>query len=274
MLDADEFLNNNYRYLIQEHIHKPDVKIGRIKITSVFEENGLKQYATSYISRLFPKGILFKGNIHEQLDSDLPREIIDVEVFHVGYFQTDKTGRNLPLLLETLKKEPNDCYILYQTAKEYKKLNDYKKAIEFFSRAYHFLTKNESFSPSLIVDFIQLLTKDGQYEHALDIASKEEVFLSFYPDFYFAKGILLMEHVSKKVNPTMDDLKRVEQTFQMCLNIGEQTKVDGMVGTGSFLPAYNLSILYETVGLEKEAVYYLNKAAMWGFEPAILRLNK
>ncbi len=75
--------------------------------------------SSTFISRLAPKGIYFTGSIHEQLDCDYSREIVDIELDHDGYLYTNKFDRNIILILEELKGDTNNSYLLYQAAKTY-----------------------------------------------------------------------------------------------------------------------------------------------------------
>ncbi|MEW8992950.1 hypothetical protein [Clostridium sp.] len=64
----------------------------------------------------YPRGILYKGAIHEQLNSDLPRGNMEFRVDHSGYFEKDKSERNLDILFKEFKSNKEDPYVLYQIA--------------------------------------------------------------------------------------------------------------------------------------------------------------
>lgn len=119
VLDADEYLETGSAELIKEFVAGP-LAIGRVNIISKYLDNGEVRYASSPISRLFPKGVTYKGDIHEQVVSDLPHRLTPITVHHDGYYQTNKTERNIPLLQKGLQKDQNNPYLLMQLAREYK----------------------------------------------------------------------------------------------------------------------------------------------------------
>lgn len=272
VLDADEYLEKTSKDEIQTHINK-GTYVGRISIKSKFEDNGETQESIANISRIFPKGILFEGRIHEQLKTDLPRINTAIKVLHDGYFQTDKTERNISLLEKELELNPNDPYYLFQAGKEYRKRKDYHKAIELFSLSYKLLNKKESFAPNVILEYLNSLINTKRYIEALNITSQEKNYLNNHPDFHFKKGILLMNYLSTKPNPTINEIQEIENSFLRCLEIGVSHENESVIGTGTFLAAFNLGVYYELFSLNNKAKYYYKIAAQYDYKPAIERLK-
>ncbi|PKR86271.1 glycosyltransferase family 2 protein [Heyndrickxia camelliae] len=267
ILDADEYFRQNYRQEIQNHINNGQA-IGRVKVVNTYEQDGIMHEAVVYSLRLFPKGTRYEGRIHEQVVSDLPRKLTKIEVLHDGYYKVDKSSRNIPLLQEEIKSNPNDPYYLYQLGKAYQSKENYLEANKYYQKSYMLINRTEPYAPSLIVQYIHCLSKSSQFVKGLKIIEKEERFLSSYPDFFFTKGILLMNYFSSKPNSNLNDLELIESCFLQCLKIGETNTLEGTVGMGSFLPAYNLGLLYELCGLKEKADYYYQQSAAHGFKPA------
>jgi len=274
-LDADEYVKKNYKKVIQQHIQKGD-KIGRIKIVSKFEYEGETQEAQAFISRLFPRNVHYTGKIHEQLDTNLARVIVPIEVLHDGYYKTDKTERNITILEQELKNNPKDAYYLYQLGKEYKKREDYKVAVNYFKSSYEQLqsNRNQNYIYSVIVEYLNTLIKIESYQEGLNLIVKENRFMSNHPDFYFNKGILMLNYYSTIPNATLNDLLEIELAFLRCLQIGESNHYESVKGTGSFLAAYNLGLLYELLGKNKKAAYYYQQSAKDKYQLAIERLKR
>jgi len=93
--------------------------------------------------RLFPRrpDVFFKGRIHEQLThpDHFPFVFLGVEIRHWGYQDPQaarsKGQRNLALLKESLKNNPNDFYLLYQTGKTLFQLRRHQEAEVFLEKA-------------------------------------------------------------------------------------------------------------------------------------------
>jgi glycosyltransferase involved in cell wall biosynthesis len=273
VLDADEYFINDCRESIQNHIKKGN-KIGRIGIRSKFESNGEVKESVAYVSRLFPKVMKFEGRIHEQLKSELPRITTSIVVLHDGYYITDKTERNISLLARELAENPNDPYFLYQIGKEYRNRKEFEKANEYFLKSYSMITRNENYTANVIIEYLNNLNKLELFAEALRIIDNEAGYLNDHPDFHFAKAVVLTNYLYSTPNPTMKDLKQIENAYLRCLEIGDTCKYESVMGVGSFLTTYNLGLLYELCGLHKKAKYYYKKSAKQNYQPAMNRLKE
>ena len=114
VLDADETVCVGNKETLTNFIVDNPNSIGKIEILSKFLENNEISFSKEWVSRFYPKGILFKGYVHEQLDTTNPRINMNFKVNHSGYFKKDKSERNLQLLFKELENYPGDHYILYQ----------------------------------------------------------------------------------------------------------------------------------------------------------------
>lgn len=271
VLDADEHLSPETAHLIRDFAAGPPA-IGRVTIVSKYLDNGEIRYSQSPISRLFPKGVTYQGSIHEQIVSDLPHHLTGVTIHHEGYFQTDKTDRNLPLLLQELQKDPNNSYLLMQIAREHKNKQDFVQADRYFAQAYKTTTGEEGYFPVLIVDYLYNLMKIGQLDQGYQLIQAEQKNLSRRPDFHFACGMFYMDYVLGNVAAHVDKLPRIEECFLRCLELGEHKETSSVVGTGSFLAAYNLGVYYEVIGDIGKAVHYYQMSAQHEYKKAMERL--
>jgi glycosyltransferase involved in cell wall biosynthesis len=272
VLDADEYILSNHQ-LIRNFIKKNNNKIGRINILSKFFDEGQEKVESSYVSRLFPnKGIFFKGRVHEQLASILPRVNIAVNVAHDGYYQTDKTDRNLPLLLLEHNESPSDTYVLYQIGKQYFLKRDYIKANYYFSLSYRNVSENEYFKPKMVVDYLYSLIRSRNLEIGLKVIKKEKDKLDMSTDFHFVCGIFFMELVFSNVNKYINYFPLIELEYLRCIEIDEGQNQDTVKGTGSYLALYNLGTVYETTGNISKAIEYYKKSSEFKYKPAQKRI--
>ncbi|AWX58575.1 glycosyltransferase family 2 protein [Brevibacillus brevis] len=274
VLDADEYLAPGSADAIKEFISGPPA-IGRISQLSNYLDNGEIRYESVPISRLFPKGVYYTGSIHEQVVSDLPHRMTSVTVYHDGYFETDKTGRNIPLLEKELQKDGNNPYLLMQLAREHKNKQDYVQADYFFSQAYLYATKLEGYYPKLVVEYLYNLMKIGKLDTGYTViqAEQNQDQLSNFPDFHFALGMFYMDYVLSNTAAHIDKLPRIEASFHKCLELGDRKEFGGIIGAGSFLAAYNLGVFYEVIGDHKKAVEYYHFSAEHDYQKAKERLS-
>lgn len=272
VLDADEQLAPETAHLIREFTIGPPA-IGRVTIVSKYLDNGEIRYTRSPISRLFPRGVYYKGNIHEQVISDLPHRLTGVTVYHDGYYETDKTERNLPLLQQALLQDPESPYLNMQLAREWKNKQLFKEADHYFSKAYRLATGNEGYYSNLVVDYLYNLIKIGKLEEGYEVIQGEQEALSMSPDFFFAAGMFYMDYVLGNVAAHLDKLPLIETSFRRCLELGERKENGGVMGTGSFFAAYNLGVYYEVVGETAKALHYYQLSARQKYTKAIERLQ-
>ncbi|MBB6177632.1 glycosyltransferase involved in cell wall biosynthesis [Anoxybacillus tengchongensis] len=273
VLDADEYIVNDCKSTIRHFIETNKQQIGRIRMVNEFIQNGEKRYAQSYLSRLLPKGVTYVGKVHEQVNSPFPRQNIDVEVYHDGYVHTNKTERNLQLLLEELKQHPNDDYVLYQVGKQYKLLQQFNMAEKYFEESYHLASLHAWYRHSLVIDYLYTIIATRSFEKGLQLIAMEQERLNDSPDFHFACGLFYMDAIFCHMDRYAHLFPFIEQCFTRCLEIGETKKYDRVRGTGSFLAAYNLGVFYEVTGQVEKAVYFYKQAVYEGYEKAIERLS-
>jgi glycosyltransferase involved in cell wall biosynthesis len=272
VLDADEYISNDCKDEIFNFIDNKTA-IGRIKSVNKYIQDGEIKYSYSYLSRLIPKGIKFTGRIHEQVETSLPRRNVNIEVYHDGYVQTNKTERNLRLLLKELQEKPYDDYVLYQTGKQYKLNHQYTEAEEYFDKSYSLIEYDCWYKPNLIVDFLYVSMKNKSFKKGFGLIDIEKETLADFPDFHFVCGLYYMDLILHHFYEYNHLIPRIEESFLQCLAIGETTKYDTVNGTGSFLASYNLGVFYETFGINEKAVFYYEIAGRENYEPAIYRLK-
>lgn len=271
ILDADESISLGNREDILQFAQQNPNCIGKIRIKSPYYEDNILTYSQDEISRLAPKGVMYTGKIHEQLDVKYPRQNVNLEIYHTGYLNTDKSERNLNLILKELKNNPNNNYMLYQAAKTYFVAKEYKKADYYFKKSYKTVKKDAGYIKSLIVSYLYNLTNLPNIEEGLKIIEKECAVFNNDADFCFVSGVYYLNLVLFNTNKYIEYIDKIEESYLKCLEIGENTN-NTVVGVGSFKALYNLGTLYEVFNLKDKAIEYYNLSAEYGFEPAKERL--
>lgn len=271
-LDGDEYITKGKKKDLLDIANQN--KIGKIKIVSMFESEGEKNESITWTSRFFPRDIRYTGTIHEQLDTELPRLESKITVKHSGYYQTDKTERNISLLLKEIDSNPKDVYYHFQLGKEYRNRKEYGKAFDYFYYAYQNLNPNSGYYPALVTELLNTGKKASLYEQTFVIIKDSEKYLTWHPDFYFAAGLFYLDyslhHANSHAELAMVTLSKIEHSFKKCIELGE-TKAT-MKGTGSYLAHYNLGNYYEVLGYPKQAKEHFKKASKFGYSKATSRL--
>ncbi|MBS4174157.1 glycosyltransferase family 2 protein [Bacillus sp. FJAT-49736] len=270
VLDADEYIIEGSREDLESIMLTNS--IGRILIKSHFKKDNQIHYAKAYVSRFFPRNIRYSGAVHEQLESNYSRVDANLKVMHSGYFETNKSQRNIPLLFKEIKKDPMDGYYLFQLGKELRISKKYKEAYQFLKRAYELTTETVSYYGELVVELINC-GKECNIEELFEIIKQNEIVLKNITDFHFAKGLFYLDYSLGYQNKSHDLLPKIERSFLTCLALKDRFHIEYVQGTSSFLAAYNLGVFYEVTGDLKKASKYYGQSAELGYERAKYRLG-
>ncbi|MFC0211093.1 glycosyltransferase [Paenibacillus chartarius] len=285
VLDADERLIADYGAVLRDFISGGQ-RIGRITIKSRFVQNGEEQIVQSAISRIFPRHVRFQGAIHEQLISELPRIDSGIVAFHEGYYETDKSERNLRILEKELQRRPDDAYLLFHIGKQYRGSGELSKAEQYFERAYGLLSRVASqsghshgssvatYASDAVIDYLYVLLETKNFEQALNVIGNEQAQLQELADFHFVCGLIYMELAICFPQDSGELLPLIEHSYLQALAAGEAGRGREIVqGTGSYLAAYNLGVYYELLGNREAARSYYQMAVSAQYEPALKRLE-
>jgi glycosyltransferase involved in cell wall biosynthesis len=262
IIDADEWVHSGAESL--HDLIKMAPFLGVVSIRNYYEStiaNSPATMATSWITRFLPRGVLYEGVIHEQPRSNLSRIRVPLVLGHDGYQKNQairKVGRNRKLLELELVKYPANSYLLYQLAKDYEISEDFSAACKYYELAKFTLQDNASYHHDLLVRYLYSLSKKGSFDEALQLAGELFEELSDSPDFFFVYGNLLLDCAVSFPQEAFDKwLPLAEMSWIRCLEIGDRPDLDGsVVGRGSYIAAYNLSVLYDGAGLDVKAKEY------------------
>lgn len=269
VLDADEIITEFKVGKIQNIIKAGNSALGRIKlINTVSDATGEKRYCER-ISRLFDRRLFhYQGLIHEQLvrkDGNSFKTIpAEITVEHSGYTQeailhTDKITRNITLLELALRKSPEDTYLLYQLGKTYYTARNYNQAVSYFKQALGLqLNFSLEYVENLIETYGYALINSGRYVEA-QCLQNYEIYYSGSTDYQFLMALISMNN---------GRLSQAIEQFLRCID-HKEGKVEGI---NSYLPKYNIAVIYECSGYRTEAVSYYQKCG--NYPPALKRLRE
>lgn len=266
VLDADEWIDAGAAAALDAALAGGVPFVGLLPVASQFDVQGRVEVAVSWIPRLLPAAVRYRGRIHEQPVSSLPRQQVPCRILHDGYRQQElalKKGRNQALLQLALAEAPDDPYLLYQLGKDFEVYEDYPNAALRFRQALRLSDGAHAFRHDLVVRAIFTLKKALLHEEAIQLAEAEMANWQHSPDFFFALGDLMLDWAVRNPAAAYDELLPVaESSWLRCLEIGEQPGLAGSVtGRGSHLAAHNLAVLYEGLGDSANAARYRALAA-------------
>lgn len=180
ILDADEQLTN---YDKLKEFFNSDL-CNKYNSACITLKNILSQDEESYsiapMLRLFKNydGFGYKGAIHEQPIFKMPI-YNDIAMFnHYGYLFEDeeikqlKDVRNKKILIEEVKKSPNDPYMNYQLGKNYIIANEYEDAIYYMEKAYDIYTKVSYIPIFVTLDLASLYIDLGEFDKCEKLCTK------------------------------------------------------------------------------------------------------
>lgn len=268
VLDADEKIIDFDIRSVQQLITANNPVVGRMKRINILSDVTGERHLSERISRFFNRQFFqYEGIIHEQIvnrNGNAHQTVpFDITVEHLGYTQevikrTDKISRNFALLEQALKESPEDIYLLYQLGKSYYLAKNYHEAIQCFKKALSMPIKFElEYIEDLVETYGYALINNANYTESLELEKFEQYYITS-SDYLFLMGLVYMNNAKF--------LQAIGQFLRCTKN--KSGKMDGI---NSYLPNYNLGVIYECLGQKKEAVHYYKKC---GNYPAALKRLK
>lgn len=290
VLDADEYLRPASRGKVEAALRKGERLYGAggwmgaiLRFDSYWDKTEKTEggeaavsVSSSLLPRVLPRGVRYKGIIHEQPDTEIPCVMLPLEADHDGYLQEGKSERNLEYLLEATRQEPENVYYWYQMAVTLRSLDRLEESLVWFRRLEKGGVHGTSYWVDGILRYLYTLMDLGTGELLLEakaVIDRVAAELSGRADFSFVCGLFYMKLVLSDVKAYIGYLPKIEECYLKCLKIGERPEQETVAGTGSFKAAYNLGLWYEVSGQTEKARIYYRRAAKDGYGPAKERLK-
>jgi tetratricopeptide (TPR) repeat protein len=264
VLDADEWIAEGGEALATVRDAEPDF-VGQLNVASLLDDgSGRVDRASSWLSRLLPRGVRYEGRVHEQPATALPRRRLALTIGHDGYQPAQmagKRGRNRHLLRLALAARPDDAYLLYQLGKDHEVHAEFDAAALYYAQA-EAGPAEASWRHDWVVRRLFTLKRLARFEEALGFAETAMPRWSESPDFFFALGDLLLGWAAAEPARAGELLPMIESSWLRALEIGERPQLqDSVAGRGSFLAAHNLAVLHEGLGDRARAEHWRAEAA-------------
>lgn len=272
VMDADDILIKGNRAIINDFIENNEDKIGLVERVSKYYSNNEESYSREYESRIFKRGLFYKGEVHEQINSDVKREKINLIFSHSGYEKNDKSERNKKILLKMIENNNKDEYVIYQIARTLFVDKNFQEANKYFEKAYKLVDKNKIYYKNLVISYIYSSIEEQNFQTGLDLINDNYEMYKNSSEFHFAEGIFYMNLILFDTKTYGDYLYLIESAYLKCLELGER-EGDSVIGVGTFKAAYNLGVYYETLNNIEKSNYYYKQSYEMGYKKAKNRIK-
>lgn len=271
-LDADEVVERIDVDALEKLTKYSEQILGYVTIKNHYSSGNINSIYTDKLHRFFNrKAFHYEGAIHEQprllRDYPMPKEgpehDTSIHIDHIGYDLSEeellaKKDRNTSLLLDEVKKNPNDPYIYFQLGQAYNGFDD-AKALEYYSKGLEFdLDPELHYVQMMVVAYGYCLLHLEKYEEALNLQGIYDDFDSS-ADFLTLMGVIYMR--------TGNYLPAMAEFFK-----ATQCDTAYTEGSNSFVPLFNMGCINEILGDKDTAILYYQKCG--DYPPAISKLKE
>jgi glycosyltransferase involved in cell wall biosynthesis len=229
-IDCDEYVENIDINTLRMIMQKYPRYAGAIRLKNlIIAEDGHKGYNSDDVIRFYNKNFYrYQNPIHEQIcpidikkDNQIQNVLLPIEAVHYGYLispqqMEKKQKRNLRLLYKSLDKNPEDPYILFQTAQSELVLNNCEKAVGYYEKSLSLNDNTELiYVQILITSLAKAYVAARQPDKALKLMNsysdrcKTAKFMFVHANVYMDNGMplqALMTYVQTIINPDVDTL--------------------------------------------------------------------
>ncbi|AWI03302.1 tetratricopeptide repeat-containing glycosyltransferase family 2 protein [Clostridium drakei] len=196
--------------------------------------------------RLFKNnyGYSYEGVIYSQLinnDHSIKEKGEFIKIYHYeclgdGLISKNKSKRNITILEEEIKKNPQSKFNYFNLGNEYSSINNEKKALESYYKAYEEFDETTSFGPRLIERIVMSNYNLEYYNKALGFIETGLKYYSQCTDLYYFKGLIL----SIQDKPTL-----AIKAFEKCIEMRATPLIFKFIyGTDGFKATYELAQIY------------------------------
>ncbi|MCD6319236.1 MAG: glycosyltransferase [Candidatus Desulfofervidaceae bacterium] len=205
-LDADDRIEQpDIEKLIKlkENLPKDKKAAFAFKIVSIYPD----KEESAYQIRIFPNlsQVRFRGKVHEDISLDIQKMgitpvFVDIKVIHQGYINPlvnkKKAERNLRLLWQELKEQPENLHWHYYLGQTYNLLGKREKAKSHLLKVFHQNGQcHQSVYIAAVVNYANILLEEGKPDEAMALL---ETLYDKFPQDDFVKFVLGQYYVLNK----------------------------------------------------------------------------
>ncbi|MBM3268964.1 MAG: tetratricopeptide repeat protein [Candidatus Sericytochromatia bacterium] len=209
----------------------------------------------------------YEGIIHEQMlpsaqRTGLPNEASAIRIIHKGYLKKhvedrNKNERNLRILLEQEKQEPENPYCHFNLGQTYKMLGRAPEAERHYRRSLELLrplpdANTIPYFASLYFSYTDLIRETGRFEDALELADEGLKRFPQYADLHFTRGNVYLG---------MERYEEAIKIYEGCRKYAGQVFAGGTdPGVSTYKATNAVGVCYAKLGRLALAKQYLKRA--------------
>nr|WP_206154833.1 glycosyltransferase [Clostridium muellerianum] len=196
--------------------------------------------------RLFKNnfGYYYSGAVHNQLlnsDISVIGRSEPLRIYHYGYMKKNmidknKRERNMNILKRLIREQPDNKFNYFNLGNEYCCLNEKKKALQCYYKAYEGFDPRLGYSSKLLEKIIIVNYELKHFNKALEFIN---ISLHYYPSFtdlYYMMGTIYNDE---------DKPLLAIKSFQKCIELGAPpASLKSIYGVGSFRSYNEMSRIY------------------------------
>ncbi len=209
----------------------------------------------------------YEGIIHEQMlpsaqRTGMPNEASQIRIVHKGYLKKhvedrNKNERNLRILLEQEKAEPENPYCHFNLGQTYKMLGRVPEAERHYRTALEILrplpdANTIPYFASLYFSYTDLVRENGRFQEALDLAEEGMKRFPQYADLQFTRGNIFLG---------MERYEEAIKIYEGCRKYAGQVFAGGTdPGVSTYKATNAVGVCYAKLGKLALAKQYLKRA--------------
>lgn len=262
VIDPDEFLEETHKQKLRDFLSTTDAEGIFITVKNYLGSlSNLTSMMGIRVMRLFRRGHQYSGAIHEQVADSVARSgrpiiTIDVELHHLGYTDEflrnrSKTTRNTQLLEEELANSPDNLFQRSNLIAEYVLQRDWQKCVDLANDTWNIIRMTPpqtwvNFTPRIMMNLLHGLWELGKRDEAVNLASEAVHYFPWFTDMKKRYANMLAE---------TNHLRESAQVLMECREQGDTKSglIEFLEGTGTYLAAYDLGIVWTWLGDELNA---------------------
>ncbi len=262
VIDADEFFEESHKQKLREFLSTTDAEGIFITVKNYLGSlSNLTSVMGIRVMRLFRRGHFYSGSIHEQVADSVARSgrpitTLDVDLHHLGYTEEflrtrNKSTRNTVLLEEELAQDPDNLFQRSNLIAEYVLQRDWQKCTDLARDTWNIIRKTPSqtwvnFTPRIVMNLLNGLWELNKKDEAVKLAKDAVHYFPWFTD------------MKKRYANMLAETGNLRESMLMLMECREQgdTKsglIEFLEGTGTYLAAYDLGIVWTWLGDELNA---------------------
>ena len=257
-LDADEALHKGSIEELKKWTDYQDADGYFLRVYNHFGGNGQEASVNPTI-RMFRNrvGYRFSGAIHEQIADSIQHQnpqarfvMTTVRIDHYGYQSAvrdkkNKSIRNITLLEQELKNNPDHAFHLYNIGVEYLQIGAVHKALESFQKSRQLVSPLINYAHLLYKCEARCFAALNLLDEAIRCCSEG---LELYPDYTD------LHHYKGSYYIVKGDFPSAIEQLKIACELGESKKYHTEAGMGTYSTHYLLGLAFETIQEDDKAI--------------------